>query len=129
MSRFVLLIFSAEVFAIFTVVRSKTFDKYETKEVNVNSWTTSTSISGKRYKLCKHYLGQCFPTFLGSRHKCQVRKLFGSTTRWLNRYKEQELVIIGGTPGTNSQHPGWESLGFRNNLGKRSDILILFGRF
>jgi len=48
MSKLVLLILFVEVFAILSVVRSKTFDRYEIKEVNVDSWTMSTSISGKR---------------------------------------------------------------------------------
>ena len=30
---------------------------------------------------------------------------------WLNRYKDQGIVTIGGIPDNSSRHPGWESLG------------------
>ena len=62
------------------------------------------------------FLDQWFPTFFGSRHPYLVLKLSGGTPSGLIRYKDQGIVIIGGTPGTSSWHPsvpwhpGWEPL-------------------
>ena len=61
-------------------------------------------------------LDQCFPTFFGSRHPYVVLKIFGGTPSRFNRYKDQGIVTIGGTPVTCSRHPcvprhpGWEPL-------------------
>jgi len=55
-------------------------------------------------------LGQCFPTFFGSRHPYLVMKIFGSTLSLFHRFKDQVILKIGGTPGTFSRHPGWEPL-------------------
>ena len=38
--------------------------------------------------------------FLGSRPPYLVMKVLGGTPCWFYRYKEKEIVIIGGTPGT-----------------------------
>jgi len=36
-------------------------------------------------------------------------KIFGGTLGWSNKYKDQEILTNGGTPGTNSLYPGWGS--------------------
>ena len=55
-------------------------------------------------------LSQCFSTFFATRHPWSVIWIFGGTPRWQNRSKDQWIVIIGGTPGTISRHPGWKPL-------------------
>jgi len=40
---------------------------------------------------------QCFPTFFCSRHPFLAIKIFGGIPSWLNRYKDQEIITIGGT--------------------------------
>ena len=73
----------------------------------------------------KHFwygIYQCFPTFFGSGHPNLVLKIFGGTPSWFNRYKDQGIVTIGGTPGTSSwhpcvpRHPGSESLAYTNQI-------------
>ena len=57
-----------------------------------------------------------FQPFFGSWHPYLALRGFGGTTSWSYRYKDQGIVIFGGTPGTSSRHPsvprhpGWESL-------------------
>ena len=54
-------------------------------------------------------LDQCFLTFFGSQHPYLLLKITGSTPSGFIRYKDQGIVIIGGTPGTpgtSSRHPG-----------------------
>ena len=65
---------------------------------------------------------QWFPTYCGSRHPYFVLKISGGTPSWFIRYKDQGIIIIGGTPGTSSwhpsvpRHPGWEPLNYMNGL-------------
>ncbi len=42
-------------------------------------------------------LDQCLPTFSCSRHPYLVIKIFGGTPNWYYRYKDQEIITIGGT--------------------------------
>ena len=47
-------------------------------------------------------LKQGFSTFFGSRHPSLVLNIFGGTSNWLIRYKDQLIITIGGTPGPSS---------------------------
>ena len=74
--------------------------------------------TGHQLKACPTFtlytLTQCFSTFFATRHPWSAISIFGGTPRWQNRFKEQWIAIIGGTPGTISRHPcvprhpGWE---------------------
>ena len=61
-------------------------------------------------------LTQCLPTWFDLRNPYLVLKIFGGTPRWFNRYKDQGIITIGGTPDKSLRHPcvsqppGWESL-------------------
>ena len=82
-------------------------------------WTSKNkgfaSVS-RRVQVVFKRLQQCFPTFFDSQHPYVVLKIFCGTPSWFNRYTNQGIVAIGGTPDTNSRHPcvsrhpGWESL-------------------
>jgi len=75
-------------------------------------WTKELGI----IQIIRDTLGQCFPTFFGSRHPYLIMKIFGGTLSLFHRYKDQVLLKIGGTPGTSSRHlsvprhPDWEPL-------------------
>ena len=74
-------------------------------------------------------LDQCFPTFISSRHPYLVLQVFCGIPIWFNRYTDQVIVTIGGTPVTSSRHPsvprhaGWEPLLYIPILPKRRQIL------
>jgi len=62
-------------------------------------------------KMVNNTLDQRFPTFFFClRHPYLVFKIFGGSFGYYNRYKDQEKVTIGGTPGTSSRHPSWDPL-------------------
>ena len=49
-------------------------------------------------------LFQWFPTFFCLRHLCLVLLIFGGTPNWFDRYKNREIVTIGGTLIISSRH-------------------------
>ena len=65
-------------------------------------------------------LWQCFPTFCCSRHLSLVIKQFGGTPSWFNRYKDQGIVTIDGTPGTSSRHLVYRGIPVGNHCSSRS---------
>ena len=52
-----------------------------------------------------YFQNQWFPTFFGSRRPYLVMKIFGGTPSCFNRYKDQGIVITGGTSGTSHGNP------------------------
>ena len=74
----------------------------ETREVSQHLFNNNNNFLFQKFRKARPFmdLSQRFPTFFGLRHPYLVLKIFGGTPSWLIRYKDQEIVIFGGTPGT-----------------------------
>ena len=114
----------------FFFIQALSFDLFDfqkrkcfTKALNLNDQSNKENNHYMSWSTSCQGLTQCFPTIFGSRHLYLVLKITGGTPNGFIRYKDQEIVTIGSTPGTSSRHtsvprhPGWEPLLTINFLG------------